>query len=99
MTGNSTPEPNKNHVAKFQDMLQAYFSHEKHLISAISSVSDCGDHMGMSGPYLSDLLKKDTAMGAQEHIPHFVVNKAKNQFLNSNDTVGQFDCCSRPKQA
>ena len=28
-------------------------------------------------------------MGAQEHIHHFVVNKAKNQLLNSNDTVGQ----------
>ena len=26
---------------------------------------------------------------AQEHIHHFVVNKAKNQLLNSNDTVGQ----------
>ena len=25
----------------------------------------------------------------QEHIHHFVVNKAKNQLLNSNDTVGQ----------
>ena len=28
-------------------------------------------------------------MGVQEHIHHFVVNKAKNQLLNSNDTVGQ----------
>ena len=28
-------------------------------------------------------------MGAQEHIHHFVVNKAKNQLLNSNDTVSQ----------
>lgn len=27
--------------------------------------------------------------GAQEHIHHFFVNKANNQFLNSNDTVGQ----------
>ena len=27
--------------------------------------------------------------GTQEHIHHFIVNKANNQFLNSNDTVGQ----------
>lgn len=80
---------NKDHVAKFQDMLQAYFRFEKHLVSGIPTVAECGDHMGMSGAYLSDLLKEETGMGAQEHIHHFVVNKAKNQLLNSNDTVGQ----------
>ena len=37
----------------------------------------------------SATLKEETGMGAQEHIHHFVVNKAKNQLLNSNDTVGQ----------
>ena len=51
---------NKDHVAKFQDMLQAYFRHEKHLVSRIPSVAECGDHMGMSGAYLSDLLKEET---------------------------------------
>ena len=80
---------NKDHVAKFQDMLQAYFRFEKHLVSGIPTVAECGDHMGMSGAYLSDLLKEEPGMGAQEHIHHFVVNKAKNQLLNSNDTVSQ----------
>ena len=49
---------NKDHVAKSQDMLQAYFHHEKHLVSGIPTVAECGDHVGMSGSYLSDLLKK-----------------------------------------
>ena len=70
-------------------MLQTHFRHEKHLVSGILSVSDCGDHMGMSGAYLGDLLKEETGMEAQGHVHHFVVNKAKNQLLNSNDTVGQ----------
>lgn len=64
-------------MAKFHDMLQAHFRHEKHLVSGILSVSDYGGHMGMSGAYLSDLLTEETGMGAQEHIHHFVVNKAK----------------------
>ena len=80
---------NMEHAAKFQDMLQAYFRLEKHLVSGIPTVAECGDHMGMSGAYLSDLLKEESGMGAQEHAHHFVVNKAKTQLLNSNDTVGQ----------
>lgn len=79
----------KDHMTKFHDMLQAYLHKEKHLVLGITLFSRCGDHMGMSGAYLSDLLKEETGMGAQEHIHHFVVNKAKNQLLNSNDTVGQ----------
>lgn len=50
----------KNHVAKFQDMLQAYFRYEKHLASGIPTVSKCGDHMDMSEAHLSDLLKEQT---------------------------------------
>ena len=50
----------KNHVAKFKDMLQAFFSHEKHLVFGIPSVSQCGDNMGMSGAHLNELLKEET---------------------------------------
>ena len=51
---------NKDHVAKFQDMLQACFRHEKHLASGIPTVSKCGYHMDMSEARLSDLLKEQT---------------------------------------
>jgi len=48
-------------VAKFKDMHQAYFRHEKHLVLLISTVAECGgDHMDMSGAYLSNLLKEET---------------------------------------
>ena len=51
----------KDNVAKFQDMLKAYFRHKKHLVLLISIVAECGgDHMDMSGAYLSDLLKEET---------------------------------------
>ena len=43
----------KNHVAKFKDMLRAYFRHEKHLVSGIPSVSECREHMSMSEGYLT----------------------------------------------
>ncbi|MGB1364698.1 MAG: AraC family transcriptional regulator [Flavobacteriales bacterium] len=50
---------NKDHVAKFQDMLQAYFRHEKHLVSGIPSVAERGDHMGMSRAYLRPLGRRN----------------------------------------
>ena len=77
-----------DHVAKFQDMLHEYFCHEKHLVSSILPDSDYRDHMGMSGVYLSDLLKEETGIGAQDHIHHFGITKAKNHLLHLNDRVG-----------
>ena len=44
---------------------------------------------GGSSERETDKVIVQSRFGAQEHIHHFVVNKAKNQLLNSNDTVGQ----------
>ena len=43
----------------------------------------------MSSNYLSDLLKKETGRNAQEHIHHFVVDRAKTILLNTTDSVSQ----------
>ena len=52
----------KDHAAQFHDMLQAHLHDEKHLVLSITLFSRCGDHMGKSRTYLSDLLKKETRM-------------------------------------
>ena len=43
----------------------------------------------MSAGYLSDLLKKETGISAQEHIHNHIVYKAKYLLLNSNDSVSE----------
>lgn len=80
---------NQDYVSKFEEMLKNYFNSDKHLKLGIPTVSFCGEEMNMSGHYLSDLLKKETGMSAQEHIHQFIINKAKNLLLSTNDTVSQ----------
>ena len=80
---------NQDYVSKFEDMLKEYFDSNRHMESGIPTVSLCGEEMNMSGHYLSDLLKKETGLGAQEHIHQFIINKAKNLLLSTNDTVSQ----------
>ena len=80
---------NQDYVSKFEDMLEMYFDSNRHMEAGIPTVSFCGEEMNMSGHYLSDLLKKETGMSAQEHIHQLIINKAKNLLLSTNDTVSQ----------
>lgn len=80
---------NQDYVSKFEDMLKMYFDSNRHMEAGIPTVSFCGEEMNMSGHYLSDLLKKETGMSAQEHIHQLIINKAKNLLLSTNDTVSQ----------
>ena len=80
---------NQDHVAKFDDMLQGYFGRQLHLTQGLPTVTMCGEELGMSGAYLSDLLKQETGMSAQEHIHRHVVDKAKTKLLNSSVPVSQ----------
>ena len=45
--------------------------------------------VGMSGAYLSDLLKQETGLSAQEHIHRHVIDKAKTKLSSSNQSVSQ----------
>ena len=80
---------NQDHVAKFDDLLQRYFGRQMHLTQGLPTVTLCGEELGMSGAYLSDLLKQETGMSAQEHIHRHVVDKAKTKLLNSSLPVSQ----------
>ena len=51
--------------------------------------SQIGIALNMSAGYLSDLLKKETGISAQEHIHNHIVHKAKYLLLNSNDSVSE----------
>jgi AraC-like DNA-binding protein len=55
----------------------------------IPSVKECGENLEMSGKYLGDLLKKETGKSITEHIHLHIVEKAKNELLNSNNPISQ----------
>ena len=80
---------NKDTVVHFEEVLRTYFKEEKQLDIGLPTVKYCADQVGMSANYMSDLLKKETGRNAQDHIHLFVIEKAKNILLNSNDTISQ----------
>jgi AraC-like DNA-binding protein len=80
---------NKDIVTRFESLLKAYYKSGLHYDMGVPSVSYCGGELNMSPNYLSDLLKKETGRNAQEHIHFFVIEKAKNELLNSDESVSQ----------
>lgn len=76
-------------ISKFEKYLKDYFSSDQPAEKGIPTVKSCGEYMGMSSNYLSDLLKKETGHNAQEHIHSALINRAKSNLLGTTDSVGQ----------
>lgn len=79
----------KDVVSGFERLLKDYYKAGKAESLGIPSVTFCGRQLGMSPYYLSDLLKKETGRNAQEHIHFFIIDRAKTELLNSEDSVSQ----------
>ena len=78
---------NSDIVSKFEKLLKKYYQSEKVHELGIPSVTYCAKELNLSGNYLSDLLKKETGKTAQEHIHLFIIDKAKNNLLNSTKSI------------
>lgn len=76
---------NKSIVPKFNQVLKEYFDAGK----GIPTVALCGTELNMSANYLSDLLKIETGKSAKDHIHDYVIDKAKNLLLISNNNVNE----------
>ncbi|MEL6536261.1 MAG: AraC family transcriptional regulator [Bacteroidota bacterium] len=59
---------NQDFVTQFESLLKAYYTSDKPLELGVPTVKYCGEEMHMSSHYLSDLLRKETGRGAQDHI-------------------------------
>ncbi|GLS26829.1 helix-turn-helix domain-containing protein [Marinibactrum halimedae] len=80
---------NQDTIGKFEHILQGYYENEQADALGLPTVQWCGKELGMSPGYLSDLLKKETGVNAQQHIQYFIVEEAKNRLLGSQAQVGQ----------
>jgi AraC family transcriptional activator of pobA len=67
---------------------QCFDSNEAHC-EGLPSVKDCALKLCYSPDYLSDLLRAETGMGAQEHIYRIFVHRAKDLLVSSEDRVNQ----------
>ncbi len=80
---------NSDFVGDFESKLKAYFNSELITENGLPSANYFGAQLNMSPNYLSDLLKKETGKSIKEHIDAYIVRKAKNVLLNSNQTVSE----------
>lgn len=79
---------NSDYVTKFELGLKNYYSKENDF-KRVPNLKYCAEQLNLSPNYLSDLLKKETGRSAQEHIHNFIIEKAKNLLLGSEQSVSE----------
>jgi len=80
---------NKDIVSKFEEFLTSYFDSNEPGSRGLPSVKYCAEQMGYSTNYLGDLLKKETGKNTQEHIHFYLIEKAKNLLLGTEEPVNR----------
>ena len=80
---------NKDIVTKFEQLLIDYLNSDKLMMLGTPTVKYCAEQVSFSPNYLSDLLKKETGKGAQEHIHYHLIEMAKTRLLSSDALVSE----------
>lgn len=80
---------NLDFVSKVERILRDYFESEEKKNEGVPSVKYLASKANLSPSYLSDLLKRETGLNAQDHIHHFVIEQAKNTLLQTNQSVSE----------
>lgn len=69
--------------------MKSYFKNDELKVKGLPTVKYLADNVHLSANYLSDLLKKETGMNAQDHIHFYLIEEAKNILLNTDNSVGE----------
>jgi len=78
-----------NTVSQVEQLLKNYFRSEQLKMKGLPTVKYLADSVHLSASYLSDLLKKETGLNAQDHIHYQLIEEAKNILMNSNSSVSE----------
>lgn len=80
---------NLSTVQQIEKLLTSYFRMQNLKEAGLPTVKYLADQVHLSPGYLSDLLKKETGMNAQDHIHYYLIEEAKNVLLNTDHAVGE----------
>lgn len=86
---NTRSNENRNIVSRVEDILKDYYQSGELTELGPPSLQYLADKVNLSQNYLSDLLKKETGRSAKDHINDFLINKAKNLLLSTEDSVSE----------
>ena len=80
---------NVDTVSKFEFLLKEYFTKNKQLDNGLVEVKYFAEKMNLSSKYLSDILKRETGKGVQEHINLHLIEIAKTELLTTNKSIAE----------
>ncbi|HAP59015.1 MAG TPA: AraC family transcriptional regulator [Cytophagales bacterium] len=80
---------NKDIVSQLNRLLKEYFNADNLAEHGVPSIQYFAEKIHLSANYLSDLLKKETGRSAKDHINDFIVNKAKNLLIGTNESISE----------
>ncbi len=86
---NTRTAQNKDIVTRVEDTLKDYYKTGQLIEYGPPSIHYLAEKVHLSPSYLSDLLKKETGRSAKDHINDFLIEKAKNMLLSSEDSVSE----------
>ncbi|MDO4879818.1 MAG: helix-turn-helix domain-containing protein [Capnocytophaga sp.] len=76
-------------LAKVEEVLDTYFADPKRSEKGLPSVKYLANEVCLSPNYLSDLLKKETGMNAQDHIHAHLIKEAQYLLSTTNKSVSE----------
>jgi AraC family transcriptional activator of pobA len=76
-------------LARFESILNSYFSSDKPQTIGLPSVAYCADEVNLSAKYFGDLIKKETGQTAQEYIQTKVIEVAKERIFDGSKSVSE----------
>jgi AraC family transcriptional regulator, transcriptional activator of pobA len=76
-------------LARFEKVLDDYFTSELLLDHGTPTVSYCAEKLFISPNYLGDLLKRETGKSAQEHIQYKLINIAKEKIFDNEKPISE----------
>jgi AraC-like DNA-binding protein len=80
---------NKDIVTRMNEELKAYYENDLFSELGLPSIQFFADKIHLSPNYLSDLLKKESGVGAKEYIHEFLIDKAKTLLLGTHSSVSE----------
>lgn len=72
-----------------EKILNNYINQNTEQIKQLPTVRYLAEQVNLSSDYLSDLLKKETGLSAQDHIHQCIIEEAKNQLKQTNKSVNE----------
>ena len=79
----------KGVLAKFETLLNSYFTSDKPHTIGLPSVAYCAGELNLTPKYFGDLVKKETGQSAQEYIQTKVIEAAKERIFDGSKTINE----------